>query len=132
MAIIVYILAIVISFLVGVMAIWIPLTIMHMKSGNKEASALWYPENGNERRFYAVHNWGQEIGQLVCTLVNFLTILWVFSWFDRKPHMVFLVLIAIWKVVSVLGAKAHYMPLAQARGAAVGVTSFFIYYVQSH
>jgi hypothetical protein len=65
MSILVYLLSIVVSFLLGGPAAWIPLTIMHAKSGNKES--LWYPDPGNEQRYFAVHNWGQGIGALAET-----------------------------------------------------------------
>ena len=126
MTILVYILAIVVSFLVGGMAAWIPLTIMHAKSGNK--SSLWEPDPGNERRFFTVHRLGQGIGALATTLVSLLSTLWVFSWFDRRPHIAFLILLGIWNAISVLGAKAHLMPMSQAKGAALGAVIFFVYY----
>ena len=139
MAILAYILSIVISFIVGGMVAGIPIGIMHKMSGSKDASradgpmdlsAMWIPAPGNEQRFFTVHNWGQGIGSFASSLVSLLSILWVFSWFDMRPHLVFLILLSIWKVISDLHANARYMPRSQAKGAALGVAIFFYYYVK--
>lgn len=130
MTILIYILAFVVSFVVGIMTAWVPLTLMHSISGNH--NAYWYPEPGNERRFFMVHNLGQCIAGLASTVVSLLSVLWVFGWFNSRPHIVFLIVRGILHVISVRCAAAHYMPRAQARGAALGVTIFFIYYVKSY
>lgn len=131
MAILVYALAFAVSFLLGVAAAWIPITIMHACNRGNE-NGFWIPDPGNERRFFAVHNWGQGIGSFASALIGLLSVLWVFSWFHQQSYIWFLILVGISKIFTGHCAAAHYMPRAQATGAALGVALFFIYYVKSY
>jgi hypothetical protein len=126
MIVLTYILAAIAHFVVGGMAAWIPLTIMHGVSGNK--GSLWYPDPGNEQRFSRVHNWGQAIGAFVESVASLFVVLWIFHLFGREPHISFLILLGLSDVVLKPGAKEHFRPRAQTLGAVIGFVTFFLYY----
>lgn len=126
MIVLIYFLAAVVQFFAGTIATWIPLAIMHRNSGNR--NSLWQPDPGNEERFYRVHNLGQAAGAFVAVVAILCSVLWVFSWFGRQPHVVFLLALSAWEVGSKRWAKEAYRPVAQRNGAALGVLLFFICY----
>lgn len=86
---------------------------------------MWDPDPGNEQRFNAAHNLGQGVGALLRTIAGFSSAIWAFTWFDKEPSLTFFVVLGIWGVVSSLGAKPAFRPIAQLNGTIVGLLVFY-------
>ena len=71
------------------------------------------------------HNWGQGTGALLRMIAGMSAALWVFTWFEKDPNVIFFVILGIFGVVSSMGAKAVFKPIAQLNGSVVGLIIFF-------
>ena len=118
-----YIVAVIVCFIATVIANLIPLTLMHGMAGNQ--GSMWEPDQGNETRFHMVHNWGQGTGALLRMIAGMSAALWVFTWFEKDPNVIFFAIIGLFGVVISVANKPSLMTIAQLTGSVVGLIIFF-------
>lgn len=127
MQIIAYPISIIALFFANVIIGGLLLTLFRGQNGNK-VFCRSEPDPGNEIRYFFVDRIAQGLTKFSTSILSYALVFWIFSWFASKPHIVFLLIIAVFRFLSAICIDTRYRPASQAAGETAALTIFFVYY----
>jgi hypothetical protein len=79
-------------------------------------------------RYFFIDRIAQGLTKFSTSIISYALVFWIFSWFESKPHIVFLIIMAVFRFLSAIRIDKRYRPASQAVGETAALTIFFVYY----